>query len=495
MQKQGQLDEYTTAKKGELDSHTTQKKNELNTHEKAKEKELDNYVTTVNKPELDKYTNIKKEELNSHTKTKESEITQVTETKKQEITAHGASELGKFGQGAKQEADKQIGRVVAEGDIQVQRVKDESGGVIPRIEKLESGKVSKSGDTIKGMLVLDGPKRNQLEIKSNGKSIAQLVADDTSAALYVFDKNGGYGHQLIITNEGNTTLPAKNLTTKNAEVISAINELNSGKVSKNGDTIDGILYANRFFVKDGDMKGGMYYGSDNRIILNNTKGGAVSLFDDGTTKIAAKNLNTSSKEVISAVNELNSKKSDLTGSTFTGLVAVKKDTNGEAMVALNSAYGNGDIYSGGSAKGVGFKNRTSGKGLFLGDDGSVKLEASNLPTTSKDLAGAFTEVISNNQKMVGVSDSVVYIQDVGEKKAGKGYIDKVTKEVYVCMVTNTDTDIKLGKFELATNVEVRNRIAKIEEILGIYQPVFNITELSVSRDENVSATTLTYTQK
>ena len=152
--KESHLDEYATAKKGELDSHTTQKKNELNAHEKAKEKELDNYVTTVNKPELDKYTNIKKEELNSHTKTKESEITQVTETKKQEITAHGASELGKFGQGAKQEANRQIGRVVSEGDVQVQRVKDESNGVIPRIEKLESGKVSKNGGTMTGSLTL-----------------------------------------------------------------------------------------------------------------------------------------------------------------------------------------------------------------------------------------------------------------------------------------------------------------------------------------------------
>lgn len=305
VQKQGQLDEYTTAKKGELDSHTAEKKNELNTHEKAKEKELDNYVTTVNKPELDKYTNIKKEELNSHTKTKESEITQVTETKKQEITEHSSNELDKFNQGAKQETDKQIGRVVAEGDIQVQRVKDESNGVIPRIEKLERDKVSKSGDTI-----------------------------------------------------------------------------------------DGILYANRFFVKDGDMKGGVYYDSgESRITLNNTKGGAISFFDDGTTKITAKNLNTSSKETISAVNELNSKKADLTGSTFTGLVAVKKDTNGEAMVALNSKYGNGDIYSGGSAKGVGFKNRTSGKGLFLGDDGSVKLEANNLEGDIKNVI----EAINNQQ--------------------------------------------------------------------------------------------------
>ncbi len=183
-------------------------------------------------------------------------------------------------------------------------------------------------------------------------------------------------------------------------VLPRIEKLESGKVSKNGDTVDGILYANRFFVKDGDMKGGMYYGSDNRIILNNTKGGAVSLFDDGTTKITAKNLNTSSKEAISAVNELNSKKADLTGSTFTGLVAVKKDTDGEAMVALNSAYGNGDIYSGGSAKGVGFRNRTSGVSIFLSDSGETKIAAKNLNTISKEVVSAINELNSGKENKI-----------------------------------------------------------------------------------------------
>ena len=212
-----------------------------------------------------------------------------------------------------------------------------------------------------------------------------------------------------------------------------------------------------------------------------------------TDKATKADLNTTNGEVT----KLQNNKVSRSGDTITGMLAIQRNGSGETAIAINStANGNADIYVGGShGKGVGFKNRTSGKGIFLKENGDIILEANNLPTTSKDLAGAFTEVISNNQKMMGVSDSVVYIQDVGEKKVGKGYIDKVTKEVYVCMVTNTDTDIKLGKFELATNMENRGRIAKIEEILGIYQPVFNITELSVSRDENVTATTLTYIQK
>ena len=328
VQKQGQLDEYTTAKKGELDSHTTQKKNELNTHGKAKEKELDNYVTTVNKPELDKYTNIKKEELNSHTKTKESEITQVTETKKQEITAHGASELGKFGQGAKQEADKQIGRVVSEGDVQVQRVKDESNGVIPRIEKLESGKVSKSGDTMTGAL--------------------SFVGNSSEAQFYGYKESDKDLNNLIPFRHAGWSYST--WSTKN-DIKNGFNMENNANSVLSYSTYDGSHGHQIGLSSDGNL-----YHRILRVGNNFSKWGKI---------YTENNLNTGSK-------------ADLTGSTFTGLVAVKKDTNGEAMVALNSAYGNGDIYSGGSAKGVGFKNRTSGAGIFLDDTNDITVSSSKL---------------------------------------------------------------------------------------------------------------------
>lgn len=106
--------------------------------------------------------------------------------------------------------------------------------------------------------------------------------------------------------------------------------------------------------------------------------------------------------------------------------------------------------------------------------------------TSKNL-----ELLKGNS---GIKD-VFYIQDVGIKEIGKGYIDKVTKELYICLVENGDTDIKLGKFELATNIENRFRLMRLEEKLGVYQPVYGIKELKVSRDENNSSPSLTYTQK
>lgn len=106
--------------------------------------------------------------------------------------------------------------------------------------------------------------------------------------------------------------------------------------------------------------------------------------------------------------------------------------------------------------------------------------------TSKNL-----ELLKGNS---GIKD-VFYIQDAGTKEIGKGYVDKVTKELYICLVENSDTDIKLGKFELATNIENRFRLMRLEQKLGVYQPVYGIKELKVSRDENNSSTSLTYTQK
>ena len=90
----------------------------------------------------------------------------------------------------------------------------------------------------------------------------------------------------------------------------------------------------------------------------------------------------------------------------------------------------------------------------------------------------------------GVS-SIIYIQDAGEKTAGNGYVDKTTGQLYLCKTTNSDTSVT-NNFVLATNIENRNRISIIEEKLGIYHPVGKISTISVSRDENSSSPTLSF---
>lgn len=165
-----------------------------------------------------------------------------------------------------------------------------------------------------------------------------------------------------------------------------------GKVSKSGDTIDGILYANRFFVKDGDMKGGIYYdSSENRIVLNNTKGGAISFFDDGTTKITAKNLNTSNKEVIQAINELNSGKFSKDGGSIKGATYISTSTGDQLLLQIDGknmariSSNNFDTF---------FKNETTGALIQFTNNGNTSITGNNLATKAKEVIAAINELNS-----------------------------------------------------------------------------------------------------
>lgn len=360
-----ELDEYIESKEGELDTHTGEKKSELDAYEKAKEGQLDSH------------TNTKKEELNQHTIQKQGQLNEYTTAKEGELDSHTAqkkNELNTHEKAKEKELDNYVTTVnKPELDKYTNSKKEE----LNSHTKTKESEITQVTETKKQEITTHGA--SELDKFSQGakqeadKQIGRVVAEGDVQVQRVKDESEA--------------------------VIPRIEKLESGKVSKNGDTMNGALKIDTEyqptlnFKINGIDKGGVYGDTNSLSIYNPIASTFIHMYDNGNTTIHAKNLNTSSKEVIGAINELNSKKADLTGSTFTDLVAVKKDTNGEAMVALNSKYGNGDIYSGGSAKGVGFKNRTSGKGLFLGDDGSVKLEANNLEGDTKNVI----EAINNQQ--------------------------------------------------------------------------------------------------
>lgn len=52
----------------------------------------------------------------------------------------------------------------------------------------------------------------------------------------------------------------------------------------------------------------------------------------------------------------------------------------------------------------------------------------------------------------GITD-VIYIQDAGTKTYGKGYIDKETGELYMCIMESTESVDVDGNFTLATNLK------------------------------------------
>lgn len=111
----------------------------------------------------------------------------------------------------------------------------------------------------------------------------------------------------------------------------------------------------------------------------------------------------------------------------------------------------------------------------------------------KTLPKAWKKIDENYGLLLGNSgiEVISYIQTVGTKYLGYGYMDSVTNKLYRCVNTTEDTDVTTN-FELATNIDNSSRLALIEERLGIYSPVGKIQSISVSRNEDSSSPLLTY---
>ena len=223
------------------------------------------------------------------------------------------------------------------------------------------GKVSKSGDTMTGTLTLNGPERNHLYLKVNGNMSGQVVADTDWIAMYKKADSTSGGYWCKLYGNGHAQIDAKNLATSSKEVVAAINELNSGKenkidkksgfnldksdsvtsngsstlatssavktaydkasqaqstadgkVSKSGDTLTGAL---NFTTASGKVlsidtptgKGTIYTDSHHGhgiAIQNTSTKNFLFMGDNGKTLIDAKNLNTSEKEIVAAINEV-----------------------------------------------------------------------------------------------------------------------------------------------------------------------------------------------
>lgn len=97
----------------------------------------------------------------------------------------------------------------------------------------------------------------------------------------------------------------------------------------------------------------------------------------------------------------------------------------------------------------------------LYDDGTVNIKSADLKTENKNITKAINEVYDNQLGNTGILE-VIYIQDSGTKTKGLGYVDKITKKVYLCINTNTDTSIT-SNFILATNVDTAR---KIDDMIG-----------------------------
>lgn len=111
----------------------------------------------------------------------------------------------------------------------------------------------------------------------------------------------------------------------------------------------------------------------------------------------------------------------------------------------------------------------------------------------RTLPKAWKKIDENYGLLLGNSgiEVISYIQTVGTKYVGYGYIDNVTNKLYRCINTTEDTDVTTN-FELATNIDNNARLSAIEQRLGIYIPSYTLSALTSTRDENSSSPTLTF---
>lgn len=126
---------------------------------------------------------------------------------------------------------------------------------IKETKKTADGKVSKSGDTMSGGLIVKDSQnpftalytRDMLvggfargyKVSIDGKSVAEFgVRGDDRVEKYVYIGTSWENARLLLRNNGDSQLKANNLETASKEVVAAINELNNNKLNKGAVSSD-----------------------------------------------------------------------------------------------------------------------------------------------------------------------------------------------------------------------------------------------------------------
>ena len=126
---------------------------------------------------------------------------------------------------------------------------------IKEAKKTADGKVSKSGDTMSGSLIVKDSQdpftalytRDMLvggfargyKVSIDGKSVAEFgVRGNSGVEEYVYIGSSWENVRLLLHSNGKSQLKANNLKTTNKEVVEAINELNNNKLNKGAVSSD-----------------------------------------------------------------------------------------------------------------------------------------------------------------------------------------------------------------------------------------------------------------
>ena len=264
-----------------------------------------------------------------------------------------------------------------------------------------------------------------------GKGLIGGGSMSTNRTIDVVSKNDG-----IIVNDNNIQLNVydgvdSSSTTRagSAKAVKAAYDKANNALPKTGGTVNGWIrivdgkleikrdgYPEVAFYKQSSESGGAvgYATSSNKTYLRSSSSSNILyLSDDGTVSFGAINLDTNSKDVIEAINELNTNKFDKTGGTLNGGITMNsgylKIRDGRINIRqatypevtfINSnnesdrgavGYAVAGEYAylrGGSING--YTNVVE-----LHDDGTSKYPAKNLNTKNKEVVQAINELYSD----------------------------------------------------------------------------------------------------
>ena len=223
------------------------------------------------------------------------------------------------------------------------------------------------------------------------------------------------------------------LQTSNKTIVGAINEIKANTISSTGGNIDGAIQSKEYNGRGnynivtavGTGGSGTVHGTFSGraksstgvgeiLVYNKTASSGIRFKDDGNVTIEGKsltaqanNLQTSAKDVVGAINELNANKLSLSGGTMRGHADMLKLDTSKASDSAYIKFLNNGVEKGWMGKGssstdsIAIHNSTSNKGMTFRHDGSTLIDATNLKTTSKEVVGAINELLTSKLSVDG----------------------------------------------------------------------------------------------
>ena len=311
------------------------------------------------------------------------------------------------------------------------------------------GKVSKSGDTMTGSLFISSSENPSLIMKYQNGQKAVFNYNTTYKHLTIH--NVSAKQEIRLYDDGDVNIDAKNLSTSSKEVVAAINELNSGKVSKNGDTVSGNLKikkpsdASSIDIYSKNESYGSVTKDDNGIkFLSSSGASSLVAYDNGdltlSNNINRSNIKLEGKNISISTEGIIDLKSTINSSSYNFTYALNNEDTGVGRYAAfgslksspqNTCYGsywsnnlenteyyifeprrkqgifpscvlvNGDFASGFSiyaqtdiSKQMNIKTKENCEQVFIANQTGVKAYSKSLTTSNKEVVSAINELNS-----------------------------------------------------------------------------------------------------